>query len=717
MKIESVTNKKYHPNFKSSSNGDYARLSGKNIFDKYNAERARETQEQQEKYTEVQGIIYNSIGNLAALGKYDAAKLLFKEIENEEELKTDFVLYETMANLYKKENDLHKAEELFETAYNNSAAAEIHTFANIEKNYIETQMLLNNNNTEEALKELRNRNDIFSDISFLELDALNNLKKGEKHKAKNEILSAYFLAQNNNIVEDDLYYKAAVVYSSIGNCEKSNEICKTRLDKLNKEKKIYTHEFLNYLTLLGINTANRASNEKDEQTAYETLKNARDIEEKIPNKSLKETIEYNLLKLEFKKPDNNTLSKTNTFLENNKNVRYKKELSLLAGDYCVDKDNELALLYYTNAEECMDEQKDTESSQRLALYNKIIAVAPQKYGEYLSKINNLSEKKDLSVKQLIDILEENINKKDYENTIKIANDVINNSQSTEKNKEIAKTYRLLANIEKGGNFHQNVSQLNSNLDNLDALYDKEKSNDKDGILSKHLYRAYTRLSSINYDASAYYQSAQSAQKAQKYIDSMSPKEEDLKKSKILLTMLWYRAKCYYDAEKSCLEYLKMLTGKEVSQIKNKPVNLILKEKSDEESRKIAAAIETLGIINLKNKNYQDAKEYYSQAIDLRENLRKKDLYLANDYAALARIAIVGYNPLKENLSSKDLHNKCLAILKDKYPNDSITKEEEEFHKKYYGISLASFGKFLFCRDANAIIDKFKCYNKELNICE
>lgn len=29
MKIESVTNKKYHPNFKSSSNGDYARLSGK----------------------------------------------------------------------------------------------------------------------------------------------------------------------------------------------------------------------------------------------------------------------------------------------------------------------------------------------------------------------------------------------------------------------------------------------------------------------------------------------------------------------------------------------------------------------------------------------------------------------------------------------------------------------------------------------------------------
>lgn len=77
MKIGSITNKKYSPNFKSSSNADYARLSGKNIFDKYNAERSREQQEQQEKYTEVQGIIYNSIGNLAALGKYDAAKLLF----------------------------------------------------------------------------------------------------------------------------------------------------------------------------------------------------------------------------------------------------------------------------------------------------------------------------------------------------------------------------------------------------------------------------------------------------------------------------------------------------------------------------------------------------------------------------------------------------------------------------------------------------------------
>lgn len=712
MKISTVSKTQYITNFK-GNNDDYPHLSGKNIIEKYNAQRSQIQNTRQEKYTEVQGVIYNSLENLASLGKYDAAKLLFKEIEDEEELKNDYSLYGSIANVYKKENDLAKANDLFEIAYKNADSENIQTFSEIEKNYLETQILLNHN-TEEAVKEIGKRKDVFSNITFLELDSLNNLKKGDAKKSKNEIISAYFLAQNNNIVSDDLSYKTAVIYSADGNYEKSNEICKTRLDKLNKEQKIYTHEFLNYLTLLGINNAKSADSENDYKIAFDTLKNAEEIEKIIPNNIIKETIGYYLLKMEFNNPDNATLVKANDFLEYSKNENSKKEISILAGDYCINKDNELATLYYQNAEDFLNKNKDTNNSELLALYNKITAASPQKYNEYLQKINGLSEKKDLSLQQLVDTLELNSKQKNNEKIIAISNEIINNPKSPNKNKEIAKTYKLFTNIEQGEEFYKNVELLEANLVNISKMYDKDTG---DKILSKHLYCAYTKLASINYDASGYYNAARNADKAQKYISSMNPTEADVRKSKIFSTMLWYKSKCYYDAEKQCSDYLKMLTGEKSFDLKNTSARSLIQNRSDDESRKIAAAIETLGIINLKNRNYNDAKDYYKKAIEIRENLRRKDLYLANDYAALARIAIVGFWDSDENLSSKQLHKKCLDFLKDKYKNEDITKEEEEFHKKYYGFSLASACKFLPLRNQDAIIDKFKCYNKELNICE
>ena len=110
------------------------------------------------------------------------------------------------------------------------------------------------------------------------------------------------------------------------------------------------------------------------------------------------------------------------------------------------------------------------------------------------------------------------------------------------------------------------------------------------------------------------------------------------------------------------------------------------------------------------------------AVNIREKLKDKDFQLANSYAALARLAILNaalFNTKRPN-SSKEMHNKCLEILKNKYPNNSITKEEEIFHKKYYGIKPASLGKYIknpFSDGNKAFIEKFKCYNKELSICE
>lgn len=713
MKINGIFKNQYIPNFKSASQ-DYANLSGENEFKKYNREYCALQNEKAEKATEVQGVIYNTVETLAAYGKYKAAKLLFKEIENEEELKEDSRLYNAIAGVYKKENDPAKAAELYETAYNHADRYNLKDFVNTEKNYIETLLLLNQNQ-DEAIQAIGKRKDVFSNLAFLELDSLNNLKKGDTQKSKDEILSAYFLAKNNNIISDDLYYKAAVMFCAEGNYEKSNEICKTRLDKLNKEKKIYTVEFLNYLSLLGINNANCAKDENDTKIAIDTLQNALDIEKAIPSPLIRENIEYNILKLKFKTPDNSVLKAANDFVEYSKNNSFNKELSALAGDYCAAHgNNELALIYYQNAEVFAEKIDEIKSPELLELYNKIIALDPQKEPEYIEKISSLQDTKDLSTKQLIDAFEFNFKKNDNERIMSMANATINNPQSSDQSKEIARTYKLFAGIDNGDDFRNNLSQLNSNLEKLSKIYRTDRQNK---FLGKHLYRSYTRLSSINYDASQYYDAAINAQKAQNYINLMKPTEEDLKKSKIYLTLLFYKAHSYCSAESNCLDYLKMLTGYDSSQIKSKSASRIIDGKSDTESRKIAAALETLGIINLKNKNYNDAKNYYKKAIDLRENLRLKDIYLANDYAALARIAIAGYWSINEDLSSKELHNKCLKILKDRYPNEIVTREEEEFHKKYYGIKMASIFKYVPFRNKDYILDNFKCFNKELNICE
>ena len=109
--------------------------------------------------------------------------------------------------------------------------------------------------------------------------------------------------------------------------------------------------------------------------------------------------------------------------------------------------------------------------------------------------------------------------------------------------------------------------------------------------------------------------------------------------------------------------------------------------------------------------------YYRKGAQIREKLRDKDLFLANDYAALARLKILGFWSLDNDEYSSDLHQKCLKILKDKYPMEQITRDEIAFHDKYYGNGLVSVMKFMPWNKNSHMIEKFKCYNKELNICE
>ena len=164
-----------------------------------------------------------------------------------------------------------------------------------------------------------------------------------------------------------------------------------------------------------------AKDENDTKIAIDTLQNALDIEKAIPSPLIRENIEYNILKLKFKTPDNSVLKAANDFVEYSKNNSFNKELSALAGDYCAAQgNNELALIYYQNAEVFAEKIDEIKSPELLELYNKIIALDPQKEPEYIEKISSLQDTKDLSTKQLIDAFEFNFKKNDNERIMSMA---------------------------------------------------------------------------------------------------------------------------------------------------------------------------------------------------------------------------------------------------------------------------------------------------------
>jgi len=722
MKIELLNAQKI--NFTSQASDDYSRLSGKNAIQNYINASNRIKKDEDEKYFEVQQVIYDSLLSMALYGKYQAFKSLFKNIEQVEELKQDSYLYNRAGDVYKAEHDIEKAYQLYDIAYDYAQNADQNTFFEIERNYFESSFQLNRN-IDAQLETLKNRDLPNAKINYLELDSFKNLKNNNKEKAEQEILSAYFIAKNNDIVNDNLYYKAAVIMASNSDFEQSSVICKNRLDRLRKENKTFTHEFLNYLTLLGINNSFLAKQQTDYDKAKNTLLNALDIERTVNDPIIKEELEYNLLKLDYINPDKDKIfKKSSEFITNSNNKYHQKDICEKAANYALNLGKEKLFTieeskgfskpYFDKLEDILLNDENSDDKELSNLYVRLLEIYPELESEYSIKLNKLNNNYDLPLKQMIANIKYTLNKNDEEKLQKNLNSIIQDSQIDEVRKRVATNYKLLLKINKGIDFEKSTDELLENLNKLYAIYNKDSSNK---ILAEHIYDSYNRLSNIQYKAEKYQASALSADKVENIAADLNLPQEELEKLKVYSTLRNYKAKYYYSAESKCLDFLQMITGIDKDKARETDIEEFISGKTESQCKKIASTIETLGIINLKNENYNDAIKYYQKATELREKLCSRDIYLANDYAALARLAILGYEILGDNISSKDMHNKCLAILDEKFPNEQITQEEHAFHKKYYGFTLKSAGKFLPWRDESAIIDKFKCYNRELNICE
>ena len=484
--------------FKSASVNAYNSLSGKIFVDKYNDSMSKYKSQQEAQDVQVKNVIYNSLDALAMYGKYDTFKVLFKEIEDEEELKSDSGLYNLAGDVYKKGNDLPKAYELYKIAYKNSDGSDVINFLKSEKSYFELKNSFNSD-IEDEIATLAQRKIPRSSANYHELSSIVAFKHGDIKKSKKEILTAYFIAKNNNVLSDDLAYKTAIVMTSNGDYTCSSELCKTRLDELKRDQRVYTYEFLNFLTLLGINSLKLAESPEELKKAEDTLNNASAIEKQVSNDTIRESIDYNLLKIHFKYSDMQAFDEGVSFISNCKNPDLRKNVCIYMGEYLIGKDKELAKEYFDEAETFLQNNKTKYSQELVFLYNKLLEYYPELTDTYIEKLNNLNTMETLPINTMIASLDAYLKAGERERIKQIVIETINNPHINDMQKEVAKTYQFFADVSGKTDYDKNVENLEKNLRKIDELYQQDKTNE---ILKNHLYKSYKSLANEYYEASS-----------------------------------------------------------------------------------------------------------------------------------------------------------------------------------------------------------------------
>lgn len=700
-----------------SQNSRFDKLSGLEQLREFNEKLNTSKSLSEQKEQNLIDVLYNSVFALNSAGKYNSAKIIYDDLRERTDLDDDYLLDKEAGDLNKKTGDIQSANTFYKKAFVSAPDYEFAFRLDTLKNFGETNVLLDKG-IPASVEELAKVDEPFQNMVYFYLQSLHKSLNGENSRPANEIDAAYKIMTDNKITDDAIIFQQAFSLSATGEYEKSNSILNERLESLNNAKQVYTKEFLDYLILLGLNKV------KEDETpnypeALAIFKNASQIAEITQNIPAKEVAQYAILKVLFSTKDERFSLLAKDFIDETNNPKLIINLSIMLGDFVAGTNPQNAKSHYSLA---IEQLKKNDDSEKLLfeLYEKLKTVSPQDSEMIDVEISKLNVAGLYTTKFLQKELFNAYKNEDTAKVEKIADKVINSGESNEQNKSISKIYLGFANIKNGKDMNDSLNMID---DNIKILAAKINNNPDKKEIKKCLYYAYQYKADILYNAMKYYEAAESANKSDHYFDEENHTTSEKARQKIVTTLYNYKAKRYNDAERYALNYLSVLLNKE--KIPSTPLrikkeaNETVKAMNDTEKRKLASAYETLGLINLKNKNFADSREYFLCAVDIRERLKDRDFQLANSYAALARIAILTGWKNRNTLSSKDMHTKSLEILKRKHPNSPVTLEEEAFHKKYYGVSMTSAGKWLPNTNSSKdrMIAKFRCYNKELSICE
>lgn len=724
MKIISINNINHQNNSKKSSgfgqknSYDINKISGLSVINKYNQKVDNDNKENEKKQDNLNNVIYNSIFPLLEYGKYNSGKIFYNYLNNKQNLDNEYDLSLAIGDADKKMGDIESANLFYNKACNGAMKSNGNITLDILKGLKETDIFLGKENGE-TLKSINDVNDPSADIIYYSLMSDVNIKNDNITQAKNEIKAAYDLMKTNKLTDDTLILKQAMVLTDDRKYSESKKIVTERLDSLTSENKVYTKEFVDYMVLLGVNNFETYNN-TESQKVINIFKTASMIAETIGDEKGKETADFSIAKVMFNADLKEFPSYAITLLNRLKKNEHIFTVNLMLGDfYAKINENAKAKEYYYGSIQSIKNDPEREK-ELLVTYEKLKKVLPQKASVINEEIEKIKDKSLMNANVLLTIFEKALKEKDYEKVADIAKKILDNKNSKQLIKDSAEVYNSFADIELGKDFKTSIDNINKTLKRI-AKQACEEGGQSDKNM--FLYEAYKREAAILYASMKYQDAADAINNADKYIDK-SKNTDDVSLAKKSVILLNYKAQNYYIAKDKTLDYLVLILGDKISKnelMNQNDVQELVRSENDTKKRQIASGYETLGLICLKNKDFKSSKIYFLNAVNIREMLKDRDLQLANAYAALARIAILNKDFFfKENaISSKNMHQKSLDILNRKYPDDQITKEETDFHNKYYGFKVKSAGKYLAMtfRDKSDMIEKFKCYNKELSICE
>lgn len=692
-------------------------LSGVDVLDKYKRIFKEDEARQEKQNDKLNEILSCAFYLFANNGYYKSAKVLYNEVKKIYDTSDQQELDKMLGAINKEQGDIEAARFNYKSVYDNqNINYKDLTLDNLYliKNLADTSLSVNND-TDCDIDKLRNSNSSRLNYVYLYLQSKIDLINDKKEESFNNINLAYSLMAAKSLSDNDVVLGKAMALSERGEYSKSSKILKQNLEYLENNNKVYSREFVENLLLLGVNDFELQQG-RDYKKIINLFENAAKIAKEVDIPELAEIANFLVAKTMYSKKDSAFGEFAENLLEQTDNIVYKITLNEMLGDFFATKDKDKAVSFYNSAKNFAIEVNN-DDVKFIDLCEKIKKISSEQEEKINSEIESLGLANLYNRGFLIRNILNNYSEGNFDLVKNICERVIHKSRD-EINKNIARVYLNFVNIKGGSDLKKTIDENKRIISNL---ANESTQMNGDILINRFLFASNRTMAGILYRAQRYVDAAYYKNVSSNYIDSFNDTNYVLI-HKIETILMNYKAKNYYIAEKNAIEYLEILIGEKLSQRPTEiteKINDILSNKNDTEKRKIASVYETLGLINLKNRNIKDSERYFSNAATIRESLFDRDLQLANTYSALARLAIINKNIFKGGVSSKDMHRKALEILNDKYANMPITKEENDFHKKYYGFNKVSVGKYAksLLGNNDEIIEKFKCYNKELSICE
>ena len=681
------------------------------------------------------------IDDLIKYGKMKEAELAVSFIKNNDVFSNDLVFLNQISSFYNKSNDFKSA-----LYYSNCIKSRDDDFVTLKESKINPKYystilgyrknnIISKINTGEDinsdLEELRDCEDCNSDILETEMSAENNWVHGNDVQYYHDIMLASFLNKLNNINNTDVSIKEAILHSQSGQYDKSNKICEEQLQNLDNDGIGYTNEYVTLLNTYGINQL--SASDGDESEANKAFSVAKKISSKIDDRENLAVANFNLALLAYKNNDENTLQTLfKEFKSDNKELvnamRFLKiNNSLSAGDK-------------TNAEaEYSSISDSTLDSDSNGILNKTVLATLDKYfdkdtitGDRIKK--KVENNKELSNKEKLEYFNILNDSLDTDKLLKLSEDFQKSDSGILK--LVGETFiRSREYIDNQTKMPKNeLNDIQNKLKELDkAKQGKDKIVQRN--INKYLYTEYDKLFAKEMDSCQYHNAYKLYEEKVAHSTKDKPDVEKIRDTKTLITtayMGFITTRDYSDkfsVYNHTKEYLDITLNQGDKYSKTENLLTALKKDNIKERynvkdiKTIASAVETLGVLEMKDKNLQKAYSAFSFAKDLREHCNDNGAELANTYAGISRIALLKPSiMIEENIRPKELHQKSLDIMKRHINGNNnlkqIYNDELEFHKNMFGANLKSILKYVVTPfQADTMIDKFKFYNGDLGICE